>query len=266
MRRILHIINSLGRSGTTEQLRLLAHGLAQNSYDVHIGVLGPKPARPVQFDSAPRDARIHFAATLAIHYLGRRLPLDPVADVRLVQLVHRLQPEIVHTWNSVPGMFGPIALRYVRRFSAGGASPRIFVSWNHIDCCQPEWETWVERGFARHAAGYITSSPIVREWCTARGLPAEKFTVVPPGVPPARASDVSREELLRQLRLPRDARLIGVIGRLVPEKRVRDLIWAADLLRVLHDNLRRRWPPVSRSLPATCLLIASWWYTAKPAT
>jgi glycosyltransferase involved in cell wall biosynthesis len=38
--------------------------------------------------------------------------------------------------------------------------------------------------------------------------------------------------------LPADARLIGVVGRLTPEKRVRDLIWAADLLRVLHDNLR----------------------------
>jgi glycosyltransferase involved in cell wall biosynthesis len=62
--------------------------------------------------------------------------------------------------------------------------------------------------------------------------------VIPPGVPPARQSDVSRDELLSELRLPPDARLIGVVGRLVPEKRVKDLIWAADLLRVLHDNLR----------------------------
>jgi glycosyltransferase involved in cell wall biosynthesis len=44
--------------------------------------------------------------------------------------------------------------------------------------------------------------------------------------------------LLRELRLPADAKLIGVVGRLVPEKRVKDLIWAADLLRVLHENLR----------------------------
>ena len=49
---------------------------------------------------------------------------------------------------------------------------------------------------------------------------------------------MTRDELLRELRLPADARLIGVVGRLVPEKRVQDLIWAADLLRVLHNNLR----------------------------
>ena len=40
------------------------------------------------------------------------------------------------------------------------------------------------------------------------------------------------------MQLPGDAKLIGVVGRLVPENRTKDLIWAADLLRVLHDNLR----------------------------
>ena len=57
-------------------------------------------------------------------------------------------------------------------------------------------------------------------------------------MPSAPNSDVSRGQLLLELQLPPNARLIGVIGRLVPEKRVQDLIWAADLLRVLHDNLR----------------------------
>src|SRR5204863_4343082 len=66
----------------------------------------------------------------------------------------------------------------------------------------------------------------------------DKFTVIPPGVPTPQPSDVSREQLLREQQLPADARLIGVIGRLVPKNRVKDLIWAADLLRVLHDNLR----------------------------
>ena len=43
---------------------------------------------------------------------------------------------------------------------------------------------------------------------------------------------------MRDLQLPADAKLIGVVGRLTPENRTKDLIWAADLLRVLHDNLR----------------------------
>ncbi len=73
---------------------------------------------------------------------------------------------------------------------------------------------------------------------SSRGWPGERFTIVPAGVPTRRPSNLSREAMQRELRLPADARLIGVIGRLVPENRTKDLIWAADLLRVLHDNLR----------------------------
>jgi glycosyltransferase involved in cell wall biosynthesis len=78
----------------------------------------------------------------------------------------------------------------------------------------------------------------VRSWYVQHGWPAEKFVVIKPGVPPPRTANLSRDELLCELQLPANARLIGVVGRLVPEKRVKDLIWAADLLRVLHNNLR----------------------------
>jgi glycosyltransferase involved in cell wall biosynthesis len=62
--------------------------------------------------------------------------------------------------------------------------------------------------------------------------------LAPIGVPAAGPCRVSRDQLLRELQLPEKAKLIGVVGRLTPENRTKDLIWAADLLRVLHDNLR----------------------------
>src|SRR5262245_39175679 len=74
---------------------------------------------------------------------------------------------------------------------------------------------------------------VLRTW-----IAAEKFERISGAAEPPRASDLSREALLTELELPENARLIGVVGRLTPEKRVKDLIWAADLLRVLHDNLR----------------------------
>jgi glycosyltransferase involved in cell wall biosynthesis len=84
----------------------------------------------------------------------------------------------------------------------------------------------------------VTNSTSVREWFVSRGWPSEQFVQAPIGVPIGRPSDVSRDELLRELQLPENAKLIGVVGRLTPENRAKDLIWAADLLRVLHDNLR----------------------------
>ena len=216
-RRILHIIDSLDYHGAATQLLVLAKGLAQQGFDVHVCALDQQAPRLEEF----------AAASIPTTVIPRRWTLDPLADWQLVRHVRRLRPDVVHTWNTVPGMFGPIA-----------AGCRLIAGHYHIDRWKLGWEWAIERRFARHAARYVTNSESVRQWCTLHGLPAEKFTVIPSGMEPARASDLPREALLGELQLPADAKLIGVVGRLVPEKRVKDLIWAADLLRVLHDNLR----------------------------
>lgn len=217
MQRILHIIDSLGYTGAASQLLVLAKGLARVGYDVHVCALDRHAPRLEEF----------AAAGISTTVIPRRWMLDPLADWQLVRLVRRLRPNIVHTWDTVPGMFGPIA------------SGRPFIAGTYrINRWRPAWESAIERRFARRAVRCVTNSESVRAWCVENGLPAEKLTVLPGGVEPARPSDLSRAALLEQLKLPPDAKLIGVIGRLVPEKRVKDLIWAADLLRVLHDNLR----------------------------
>ena len=64
-----------------------------------------------------------------------------------------------------------------------------------------------------------------------------KFTLIPNGIAPAVASTISRAELLAELGLPADARIVGAVNRLWPQKRVKDLIWAADLLKVIRPDV-----------------------------
>jgi glycosyltransferase involved in cell wall biosynthesis len=184
-------------------------------------------------------------ATIPVTYIPRRWRVDPLADFQLVRHVNRLRPDIVHTWSSVPGMLGPTAVNWARQrlrrkrsISATSDTIRLVAGQYRIQRWTGAWESLMERRFARHAVRYLSNSTAVRDWCVAGGLRDQRFTVILPGVPVARPSDVPRDELLRELQLPADARLIGVVGRLVPNHRVQDLIWAADLLRVLHDNLR----------------------------
>jgi glycosyltransferase involved in cell wall biosynthesis len=47
---------------------------------------------------------------------------------------------------------------------------------------------------------------------------------------------ITREQLLAEWELPPGSRLIGAVNRLWPQKRVKDLIWAADLLKVARDD------------------------------
>jgi glycosyltransferase involved in cell wall biosynthesis len=181
---------------------------------------------------------------IKFHGLSRRWPIDPLADWRLLRLVQRLRPDIVHTWDTVPGMFGALAARRT-------GVPQLIVGKYRIERHPPAWDSFWERRFAAYVDRFVTNSVTVCDWCVRGGLAAKRFAVIPSGMPCATGSasgdvegtgeasgTLTRDELLRELRLPADARLIGVVGRLVPEKRVQDLIWAADLLRVLHNNLR----------------------------
>jgi glycosyltransferase involved in cell wall biosynthesis len=217
MRRILHIIDSLDYNGSATQLLLLAKGLRQREFDVHVCALDQRAPRRADF----------VAAGIPTTVIPRRWELDPLADWQLARHVRRRNPDVVHTWNTIPGMFGALA-----------ANCRLVVGQYRMRRWRTAWDALVERRFSNRVCRYVTDSPTVRDWCVRNKLPVDKFTAIPGGVGPARASDVSRQELLCRLSLPADAKLIGIVGRLVPEKRVKDLIWAADLLRVLHDNLR----------------------------
>ena len=219
--RILHIIPTLDRAGAEKQLCLLAGGLPRDEFEVHVAVLthsGPQLA----------ELRAHKIPTTLI---GKRWKLDPLSLARLTRHVRRLRPQLVHTWLFAAGVYGRFAAR-----SAG--VQRTIAGERCVDRWKPRWAWALERILATKTDRFVTNSPAVRDHCAKFGLPTDKFTIIANGVPEAAESSVSRQQLLREFDLPDDARLIGVIGRLWPQKRTTDLIWAADLIRVLHDNMR----------------------------
>ena len=245
MRRVLHIIDSLDRSGATSQLTGLAQEFAREGFQVQIATLDaakfPLPNRDGQGEGSSSGA-----TSIPITPLSSRCSFDPLAFIRLVRLIHSFQPDIIHTWDLDSAVYASAAFARlpqrwrdrVRSLGLGPKRPRLLLGLYRINLWRPAWKWVVVRQLAGHSDRLIASSPTVREWYTARGMPAEHFTVIPPAVPAPNQCGIPREKLLRELQLPLGARLIGVVGRLVPENRVKDLIWAADLLRVLHDNLR----------------------------
>ena len=221
MHRILHIIPTLDRGGAEKQLVLLAEGLPRDEFDLHVCALTR---------GGPRQAELD-AAGVPVKVIGKRWKADPLAYMKLRTHIARLRPALVHTWLFAAGAYGRAAARSAR-------VKRLVAGERCVDRWKAAWQWNVDRRLARVTDRLVTNSSGVKDYCVTHGLPAEKFTIIPNGVPPARPSDVSREQLLAELRLPADARLIGVVGRLWPQKRVKDLIWAADLVRVLHDNVR----------------------------
>ena len=102
--------------------------------------------------------------------------------------------------------------------------------------CADRWKAWhelaLDRYLARRTDRIAVNSSGVRDFYVERGLDPGKFVLIPNGIESLPASPRgTREELLRELELPADARLIGAVGRLWPQKRYKDLIWSAELLR-----------------------------------
>ena len=189
MPRILHIIDSLGRTGTAKQLLILAEGLARQGYDVHVCALNnaankiPLPVREGSGEGSSELAAISFTG------LGRRWPIDPLADWQLHRLVKRLRPDIVQTWDCVAGMFGPMAATVGRTILSVGSEktdrivrptdPYLVAGQYRRQRWTPAWDSFWERRFAAHVDRCVTNSATVRDWCARRGLPAEKFAVIP---------------------------------------------------------------------------------------
>jgi glycosyltransferase involved in cell wall biosynthesis len=245
MRRVLHIIDSLDRTEAAHQLRVLAQGLAREGVEVQIASLDAIK-NPLPLSGGQVEGSVGEASAVPITALGRRGTIEPLAFTRLVRLIQRFQPDVVHTWNLDAAMYAGAALKpwpqkwhgRVRAARVHPEHPRMVIGLYRIEPWKPAWHYFFARRLSSLADRLVTNSPSVREWFVSRGWSRDKFVQAPIGVPAAPPSDVSREELLRELELPGDAKLIGVVGRLVPENRTKDLIWAADLLRVLHDNLR----------------------------
>lgn len=218
--RIVQIIPTLVRGGAEKQLVLLARGLAREAYDVQVITL--TAGGPLAADLAE--------ANIPVTAIDKRWKLDPTAFSRLVGELRRLRPALVHTWLFAANAYG-------RAAALRAGVPHIVGAERCVDL----WKSWhelaIDRYLARRTDRVVVNSSGVRDFYKVNGIAAEKFVVIPNGVPAARESNVSRAELLEELKLPSHAKLIAAVGRLWPQKRIKDLIWAADVLKVIRDDL-----------------------------
>lgn len=213
--RLLHVIPTLDRGGAEKQLSLLARGLPRDEFDVHVAVL----TRTGPYEQPLRDAEI------PLEFINKRRKLDPGAWWRTRKLIRRLQPQIVHTWIFAANCYGRHAAIWER-------SPHIVAGERCVDPWKRSYEFWIDRRLAKKTDRIATNSTGVVEFYREHGIDADKFIVIPNGVEPSCAEGgLSREQLCEEIGLPTDAKLICAIGRLWPQKRYKDLIWAIELLR-----------------------------------
>ena len=218
--RVALVIPSLDRGGAEKQLCLLATGLAKHGIEPIVIVLTRDgPMRSI-LDEAGVSVRV----------IGKRFRADPTAYYRLRRAIRHASPDVVHTWLFAANAYGRWAARAAK-------VPVILASERCVDLWKTPAQFAIDRYLASRTAGITTNSSGVRDFYASHGIDADRFTIIPNGIPPRRTTEISREEVCQRLQVDPSRRLILAVGRLWPQKRYRDLIWSAELLASLRQDI-----------------------------
>jgi len=231
--RICRIITRLNIGGPAVHVILLAHGLRARGFETVL----------VAGQESPHEGSLRdLAATMQVHpvwlpELGRALrpDRDLVALAKLVRLLRRERPAIVHTHTAKAGALGRLAARWagipiiLHTFHG-----HVFNGYFHPAVARLFLA--IERGLAAASTMIVTLSEGQRQECLRLGIGSpETVVVVPPGLELERylASPLSKGVARRQLGVRPEVPLVGIIGRLVPIKDHETfLLAAADLHRL----------------------------------
>lgn len=209
--RILHVIRSLDRLSPADDLLTLAAALSQQPIEQSVAVLGHAGGLADEF----------AAAGIETAFLDQRWTYDPSTWLRLRSLVGNYSPTFIHAWDESSSRYASAA--------AGSQCPVITERWSAAPVSPVGWPP-----AARHA---VTRSQRLKAELESSNTFAT-VAAIPPGVVDHRDRAGSREQLLEQFNLPPEAKLIGTASNLEPTYGVKELIWAADMVRVLHPMIR----------------------------
>ena len=217
--RLLLIIPTMDCGGAEKQLALLARSLPKTEFEVHVCLLTRDGPRSQEL----RDAGI------PVTVIGKRFKADPSALFRLKRFIVEFSPDIVHTWIFAANSFGRAAALLAK-------VPVILGSERCVDPWKRWWHFAIDRYLAGRCSAITTNSNGVRDFYVSHGIAADRFRVIANGIAPLDSKPISRDEAYSRLGVAPSRKLILAVGRLWPQKRYRDLIWAGELLAVTRGD------------------------------
>lgn len=213
--RVLQIITRLIPGGAADITLNLCRGLKEKGLQVELaGLLDPKMAETVRKTGIPLHHIPEFRREVSPLY-------DSWALLRLYRLINRGGYQIVHTHTSKAGILGRLAARL--------AHTPVILHTPHGSIFHPTFFSPSKQRFFTLIERLATpwtdrlvpySQSEVRDYLNCRIAPPKKYSVVPAAFDLDRFNPqkVNIAEKKRELGLPEDSFVIGMIARLSPEK------------------------------------------------
>lgn len=224
--RVLRAIARLNMGGPTLHVSYLAEGLKERGYETTL-VAGRLARGEDSMAFAAEELGVEVIDLPSLH---RDLsPLyDPISIAKMVEVIRRVRPQILHTHTAKAGAVGRFAA-----LLAGDARPPVVVHTFHghvlrgyFDPAQTAVFREIERFLARSSTRLIAVGPEVRDDLVELGVaPPEKFSVIRLGIDlEHRTGEGGGAELRTLFGIPASRFVVGWVGRMTGIKRVPDVL------------------------------------------
>jgi glycosyltransferase involved in cell wall biosynthesis len=235
--RVLRVFSRLNVGGPSVHVILLTAGLAGRGYHTRLVVGREAPWEGNCLDLAAQRG----VAVEMLDGLGREIrPLDDLrAFLGLWRLMRRFRPHIVHTHASKAGLLGRVAA-VLARVPVVVHTYHGHVLRGYFGRLRTGVFRLAERTLAWASDAIVAVSESVKGDLVAMGVaPAAKVRVVPLGLDLEPLSrDLPRGSLRDEARVPAEAPLVGIVGRLAPIKDVAAFLEAAAVVRRAQPDVR----------------------------
>ncbi len=212
---VFHLASKLSPLGAGAGLLRVLPRLAGSGHEHHLVLL--------QRDRGAIESLRRQGITC--HELDTRWHYDLLAAVRLSRLVR--DAPLLHIWDeaAIGWALQPGFRSRPRKLLLTLSEPRPL-------------PRGVVRRANRRQAHWIATSETTRTVAIDSELASDRGLLIPPGVILSPSPPSERDQVLAAWGLPSDAILIATCGELAHSRQLKELIWAADMVRVLHPRLR----------------------------
>jgi glycosyltransferase involved in cell wall biosynthesis len=195
--------------GAEQQLVTLAKGLRAAGHDAEVAV----------FYGGGVLERDLAEAGIPVHDLEKRGRWDALFVSRLVALVRRRRPDVLHSYLMTSNKLAALLRPWLGQTRVVWGIRSAFMDLSRYDWLT-RWSFRAEPVLSRLSHAIITNSEAARRYASATGFSAEKIVVVPNGIDCRRfAPDpAARARWRARWGVGEDVLVVGLVGRIDPMK------------------------------------------------
>ena len=220
-KRILSVLSSCDDEGVWQQCEGVSSQLPASAFDARICLL-----------SGSADEEKLLRQNGGRVFLARQnRKTDGWCVWPLLRQMRKFKPDVVHLW-------GTNAYRYGLPIARLCGIETIFVSIFDAKPVASLWGFGLDRTLSRSLTKVIVPNLSMGQMAGfGSWLTRDQWAIVPPAIEKASEAPLTRTALLKELRLPDHCRLIATTDSFQFGSRVRDAIWATELLKVAGHKM-----------------------------